>query len=92
MESALLQVRPWTQPVRIMALEPPDGLPTVTVMLSSPEGAVVWYALEAINGSALCEAKAMAARVAPNLTLAANGAWAEAMQEQAAITLTRVLP
>ena len=91
-ESALLQVRPWTQPVRIMALEPPDGLPTVTVMLSSPEGAVVWYALEAINGSALCEAKAMAARVAPNLTLAANGAWAEAMQEQAAITLTRVLP
>ena len=81
--SALLRVRPWTQPVRIATLEPPPGPPTVTVTLAGPEGAIVWYALEAIDDSPLCEARAMAARVAPNLTLAADDAWLHAMRLQA---------
>ena len=81
--SAQLRVRPWTQPVRIATLEPPRGPPTVTLTLAGPDGAIVWYALEAIDDSALCEARAMAARVAPNLTLAADDAWLQAMQLQA---------
>ena len=62
---------------------PPPGPPAVTVTLAGPEGAIVWYALEAIDDSPLCEARAMAARVAPNLTLAADAAWLHAMQLQA---------
>ena len=89
--SALLRVRPWTQPVRIATLEPPPGLPAVTVTLAGPEGAIVWYALEAIDDSPLCEARAMAARVAPNLTLAADAAWLHAMQLQARPTATHQL-
>ena len=89
--SALLRVRPWTQPVRIATLEPPPGPPTVTVTLAGPEGAIVWYALEAIDDSPLCEARAMAARVAPNLTLAADAAWLHAMQLQARPTATHQL-
>ena len=81
--SAQLRVRPWTQPVRIVTLEPPQGPPTVTVTLAGPDGAIVWYALEAIDDSPLCEARAMAARVAPNLTLAADDAWLHAMELQA---------
>ena len=81
--SAQLRVRPWTQPVRIATLEPPRGPPAVTVTLAGPDGAIVWYALEAIGDSALCEARAMAARVAPNLTLAADDAWLHAMRRQA---------
>lgn len=81
--SAQLRVRPWTQPVRIVTLEPPPGPPTVTVTLAGPEGAIVWYALEAVDDSPLCEARAMAARVAPNLTLAADDAWLHAMRLQA---------
>ena len=79
-----LRVRPWTQPVRIVTLEPPQGPPpTVTVTLAGPDGAIVWYVLDAVNNSALCEARAMVARVAPNLTLAADDAWLNAMQLQA---------
>ena len=87
--SAQLRVRPWTQPVRLVTLEPPQGLPTITVTFAEPDGAVVWYVLEALNESTLCKARAMAARVAPNLTLAADGAWLEAMQQQAGLSLSR---
>jgi hypothetical protein len=86
--SAQLRVRPWTQPVRLVTLEPPRGPPTVTVTFAEPDGAVVWYVLEALNESTLCKARAMAARVAPNLTLAADGAWLEAMQQQAGLSLS----
>ena len=66
-----------------LRLRQPQGPPTVTVTLAGPDGAIVWYALEAVDDSALCEARAMAARVAPNLTLAADDAWLHAMELQA---------
>ena len=86
--SAQLRVRPWTQPVRLVKLEPPQGPPTVTITFAEPDGAVVWYVLEALNESSLCQARAMAARVAPNLTLGADGAWLDAMQQQAGPSLS----
>ena len=86
--STQLRVRPWTQPVRLVTLEPPQGPPTVTVTFAEPDGAVVWYVLEALNESSLCQARAMAARVAPNLTLGADGAWLDAMQQQAGLFLS----
>ena len=89
--SAQLHVRPWTQPVRLVTLEPPQGPPTITLTFAEPDGAVVWYVLEALNNSALCEARAMAARIAPNLTLAADGVWRDAMQQQASRSLDQPL-
>ena len=81
--SAVIHVRSWTQPVSIVQLDPPSDSAAVTVALAGPGGALIWYALEPIGSSVMCEAKAMAARIAPNLTLAADDLWLEAMEEQA---------
>ena len=78
---AMFVVRPWAQTVSIQssanvtsAISPHVGALTLT--MSSEAGATIWFTLEPprVNGT-LCNAVAQAARIAPNLTLAANDNW-----------------
>ena len=82
---AELRVRPWTQPVQIMqqpiARTPGTSGPELTVTIAGQDGATIWYSLEPSNESRLCDAKVRAVKLAPNLTLAANAEWREALTE-----------
>ena len=82
---AQLRVRPWTQPVRIMqqsiAPTPDAPRPELTVTIAGQDGATIWYSLEPSNESRLCDAKVRAVKLAPNLTLAADSEWREALTE-----------
>ena len=77
---AELIVRPWSQPVLIQQLDSSSPLSSdqgaLTLVMSAQPGAVIWYTLEPSTANeTLCDARARAASVAPNLTLAADDTW-----------------
>lgn len=84
-EQAQIDVRDWTEPVQIYSPVATQSSPhrgSLTLTMGSEAGATIWYTLEPSDHSTLCDARAQAASIAPNLTLAADAEWSSVINTE----------